>query len=159
LPLPCRHRRSLSPPPLSLGLVVPLSTASSCQPQNSPVVFQQTIAPTHLCLFWWLIVVFFHAFFQSLNCRRNGTVFFAPPSPLLQSHSPIMVSADDVWSLSPLIPASSLLGRSGGPPRLIIVDFLLHPQQRNSQQVVQKIPRHRSGRCSSLISQNGGSID
>jgi hypothetical protein len=159
LPLPRRHQRSVSPPPLSLGLVVPLSAASSYQPQNSRVVFQQTIAPTRLCLFWWLIVVFFYAFFQSLNCQINGTVFFAPPSPLLQSHSPIMVSADDAWSLPPSIPAPSLLGRSGRPPQPIIVDFLLHPQQQNSQQVVQKIPRHRSGRCSSLISQNGRSID
>jgi hypothetical protein len=29
----------------------------------------------------------------------------------------------------------------------------------NSQQVVQKIPRHKSGRCSSLTGQNGGSIN
>ncbi len=29
----------------------------------------------------------------------------------------------------------------------------------NAQQVVQKIPRHKSGRCSSLTSQNGGSIN
>jgi hypothetical protein len=136
-----------------------LSAASSCQPQNSHVVFQQAIAPTHFCLFWWLIVVFFYAFFQSLNCQRNGADFFTPPSPLLQSHSPIMVLANHGWSLPPSIPAPSLLGRLGRPPRLIIVDFLAHPQQQNSQQVVQKILCHRSGRCSSLISQNGGSIE
>ncbi len=29
----------------------------------------------------------------------------------------------------------------------------------NAQQVVQKIPRHKSGRCSSLTGQNGGSIN
>jgi hypothetical protein len=29
----------------------------------------------------------------------------------------------------------------------------------NAQQVVQKIPHHKSGRCSSLTSQNGGSIN
>ncbi len=29
----------------------------------------------------------------------------------------------------------------------------------NAHQVVQKIPRHKSGRCSSLTSQNGGSIN
>jgi hypothetical protein len=85
--LPRRHRRSLSPPPLSLGLVVPLSAASSCQPQNSRVIFQQTIVPARLCLFWWLIDVFFYAFFQSLNCRRNGAVFFAPPPLLCFSHT------------------------------------------------------------------------
>jgi hypothetical protein len=29
----------------------------------------------------------------------------------------------------------------------------------NAQQVVQKIPRHKSGRCSSLTGRNGGSIN
>jgi hypothetical protein len=29
----------------------------------------------------------------------------------------------------------------------------------NAQQVVQKIPHHKSGRCSSLTSQNGGLIN
>jgi hypothetical protein len=29
----------------------------------------------------------------------------------------------------------------------------------NAQQVVQKIPHHKSGRCSSLTGQNGGSIN
>ncbi len=29
----------------------------------------------------------------------------------------------------------------------------------NAQQVVQKIPHHKSGRCSSLTVQNGGSIN
>jgi hypothetical protein len=29
----------------------------------------------------------------------------------------------------------------------------------NAQQVVQKIPRHKSGRCSSLTGQNKGSIN
>jgi hypothetical protein len=33
------------------------------------------------------------------------------------------------------------------------------PLPLNAQQVVQKIPRHNSGRCSSLTGQNGGSIN
>ena len=32
LPLPCRHRRSLSPPPLSLGLVVPTVATYAAAP-------------------------------------------------------------------------------------------------------------------------------
>ncbi len=81
LPLPCHHQQSLSPLPLSLGLVVPLSAASSCQPQNSHVVVQQTIAPARLCLFWWLIVVFFMLFFN--HTIAGGMALFSLPLPLL----------------------------------------------------------------------------
>jgi hypothetical protein len=104
----------------------------------------------------------FLCFFPITQLPEEWHCFLCPPPLLCFSHthqSPIMVSADNAWSLPPLIPAPSSLGWSGRPPWLIIVDFSLHPQQQNSQQVVQKIPRHRSGRCSSLISQNGGSID
>jgi hypothetical protein len=148
----------VSPPSLSwaccstlYGLILPALKFPCHFPTNDSAHPPLSVLVADSCVFY--------AFFQSLNCWRNGAVFFTPPSPLLQSHSPIMVLADVAWNLPPSIPAPSSLGRSGRPPRLIIVDFLLHPQQRNSQQVVQKIPRYRSGRCSSLISQYGGSID
>jgi hypothetical protein len=39
---------------------------------------------------------------------------------------------------------------------LMLMPSALH---LNDQQVMQKIPCHKSGRCSSLTSQNGGSIN
>jgi hypothetical protein len=86
-----------SPPSLSwahcstlCSLILPAS--------NSLVVVQQTIVPTHLCLFWWLTVVFF-MLFPITQLLEEWHCFLCPPSPLNQSHSPIMVSAKNVWSL------------------------------------------------------------
>jgi hypothetical protein len=151
----------LSPPSLSwarcstlCGLILPASKFPCRCPTNDSSSPPLSVLVADYCVFL--------CFFPITQLPEEWRCFLRPPSPLLQSHSLIMVSANDAWSLPPPIPAPSSLGRSGRPPRLIIVDFSWHPPKSTKMKisaVVQKIPRHRSGRCSSLISQNGGSID